>query len=86
MDRYTKFILTMIAVGIFGLNFFGGLGGVSFYSQIVGTLTGVIVAFFGGYIIYSIVKSTVGIRLTEEEEFNGADISIHKINSVSSDK
>tara|TARA_B110000037_G_scaffold71502_1_gene86215 strand:- start:335 stop:1528 length:1194 start_codon:yes stop_codon:yes gene_type:complete len=75
-----------IAVGIFGLNFFGGLGGVSFYSQIVGTLSGVIVAFFGGYIIYSIVKSTVGIRLTEEEEFNGADISIHKINSVSSDK
>jgi len=75
-----------IAAGIFGLEILGGLGGVSFYSQFVGTVAGVTVAFFGGYFIYSIVKSTIGIRLTEEEEFNGADITIHKINSVSSDK
>ena len=75
-----------IAAGIFGLEILGGLGGVSFYSQFVGTIAGVTVAFFGGYVIYSIVKSTIGIRLTEEEEFNGADITIHKINSVSSDK
>jgi len=75
-----------IAAGIFGLTSLGGLGGVTFYSQLIGTITGISVAFVGGYIIYSIVKSTVGIRLTEEEEFNGADITIHKINSVSSDK
>ena len=65
---------------------FGGLGGVTFLSQLVGTVSGVAVAFFGGYIIYSIVKNVMGIRLTEEEEFNGADITIHKINSVSSEK
>jgi Amt family ammonium transporter len=75
-----------IAAGIFGLTSLGGLGGVTFYSQLIGTLVGISVAFIGGYIIYSIVKSTMGIRLTEEEEFNGADITIHKINSVSSDK
>jgi Amt family ammonium transporter len=75
-----------VAAGIFGLASFGGLGGVTFSSQLIGTITGISVAFIGGYIIYSIVKSTVGIRLTEEEEFDGADITIHKINSVSSDK
>ena len=75
-----------IAAGIFGLSQFGGLGGVTFLSQLVGTVSGVAVAFFGGYIIYSIVKNVMGIRLTEEEEFNSADITIHKINSVSSEK
>jgi ammonium transporter, Amt family len=74
-----------IAAGIFGLELLGGLGGVAFMSQLVGTLGGIFVALVGGYIIYSIIHKIFNFRLTEEEEFNGADISIHKINSISSE-
>ena len=74
-----------IAAGIFGLEMLGGLGGVTFMSQLVGTLVGISVALSGGFIIYSIVHKLFNIRLSQEEEFNGADILIHKINSVSSD-
>ena len=74
-----------IAAGIFGLELLGGLGGVTFMSQLVGTIVGVFVALVGGYIVYSIIHKMFNFRLTEEEEFNGADISIHKINSISSE-
>jgi Amt family ammonium transporter len=52
-------------------------------SQIIGTLAGIGVATLGGFVVYGVLKATVGIRLTEEEEFNGADLSIHKISSTS---
>ena len=74
-----------IAAGIFGLELFGGLGGVTFMSQLVGTIAGVFIALAGGYIVYTVIHNTFNFRLTEEEEFNGADISIHKINSISSE-
>ena len=74
-----------IAAGIFGLEFMGGLGGVTFMSQLVGTVAGVFTALVGGYIVYLVVHKLFNFRLTEEEEFNGADISIHKINSISSE-
>ena len=74
-----------IAAGIFGLELFGGLGGVTFMSQLVGTIAGVFIALAGGYIIYTVIHKMFNFRLTEEEEFNGADISIHKINSISSE-
>ena len=74
-----------IAAGIFGLELLGGLGGVAFMSQLVGTIVGIFVALVGGYIVYSIIHKIFNFRLTEEEEFNGADISIHKINSISSE-
>ena len=74
-----------IAAGIFGLELLGGLGGVAFMSQLVGTIAGIFVALVGGYIVYSIIHKIFNFRLTEEEEFNGADISIHKINSISSE-
>lgn len=74
-----------IAAGIFGLEFMGGLGGVTFMSQLVGTVVGVFTALVGGYIVYLVVHKLFNFRLTEEEEFNGADISIHKINSISSE-
>tara|TARA_B110000091_G_scaffold49309_1_gene54225 strand:- start:182 stop:1372 length:1191 start_codon:yes stop_codon:yes gene_type:complete len=74
-----------IAAGIFGLELLGGLGGVAFMSQLVGTVAGIFVALVGGYIVYSIIHKIFNFRLTEEEEFNGADISIHKINSISSE-
>jgi Amt family ammonium transporter len=74
-----------IAAGIFGLELFGGLGGVTFMSQLVGTIVGVFIALAGGYIVYTVIHKVFNFRLTEEEEFNGADISIHKINSISSE-
>ncbi|MFA6903618.1 MAG: ammonium transporter [Gallionellaceae bacterium] len=71
-----------LAAGIFGMSALGGLGGVSFMSQLVGTLLGVGIAFVGGYAVYFVISKTVGIRLTAEEEFNGADLSIHKITAT----
>lgn len=68
-----------IAAGIFGLQALGGLGGVSFMSQLIGTLLGIVIALSGGFAVYAALKSVIGIRLDEEEEFNGADLSIHQI-------
>jgi ammonium transporter, Amt family len=70
-----------IACGIFGSKALGGLGGVSFMSQLIGTLLGIGVAVVGGLIVYGALKKIVGIRLDPEEEFEGADLSIHKISS-----
>ena len=72
-----------IAAGIFGLEAFGGIGGVTFLSQLMGTLIGVAIALIGGFVVYGVLKSTVGIRLTQEEEYQGADLTIHKIASES---
>ena len=72
-----------IACGIFGSEALGGMGGVSFMSQLLGSLMGVVVALAGGFIVYGIIKSAVGIRLTQEDEHKGADLSIHKIASES---
>lgn len=74
-----------IACGIFGTEAMGGLGGVSLMSQLIGTVAGIAVALIGGFIVYGLVKAVSGIRLSEEEEFNGADLSIHKIGSTSND-
>ncbi len=68
-----------IAAGIFGAKALGGLGGVSFASQLAGTVLGIGVALAGGVIIYGLMKQIVGIRLSDDEEFQGADLSIHKI-------
>jgi Amt family ammonium transporter len=70
-----------IAAGIFGTKALGGLGGVAFMSQLLGTLLGVTIAFAGGLIVYGLIKKVVGIRLDAEEEFNGADLTIHKISA-----
>jgi len=72
-----------IAAGIFGQEALKGVGGVSFASQVVGTLLGIIIAFVGSAIIYWVLKKTVGIRLDPEEEFKGADLSVHRISSTS---
>lgn len=71
-----------IAAGIFGSEMFGGLGGVSLTSQLIGTAAGIAVALVGGAIVYGAVKAVCGLRLTQEEEYNGADLSIHKIEST----
>ncbi|MGO4890748.1 ammonium transporter [Flavobacterium sp. W21_SRS_FM6] len=74
-----------LAAGIFGLEALGGLGGVSFMAQLLGTLAGILVALLGGAIIYGIVNMLSGLRLSQEDEFHGADLSIHKIGSTNHD-
>ncbi|MCC7218038.1 MAG: ammonium transporter [Burkholderiales bacterium] len=71
-----------LAAGIFGAKALGGLGGVAFGSQFVGTALGILVAVTGGAIVYGTLKATVGLRLDPEEEFNGADLTIHKISAT----
>jgi Amt family ammonium transporter len=71
-----------LAAGIFGAQALGGLGGISFMSQLLGTVLGILVAVVGGAIVYWALKKTVGIRLGEEEEFNGADLSLHNISAT----
>lgn len=68
-----------IAAGIFGLKALGGVGGVSAMSQLAGTALGVLIATAGGFAVYGLLKVSVGIRLDPEEEFTGADLTIHKI-------
>jgi ammonium transporter, Amt family len=70
-----------IAAGIFGSQALGGMGGVSFMSQLFGTLLGVVIAMAGGLLVYGGLKAAVGLRLSREEEYQGADLSIHKIGS-----
>ena len=70
-----------IAAGIFGTQALGGLGGVAFMSQLAGTLLGVSIALVGGFAVYGGLKATVGIRLDAEEEYSGADLTIHQISA-----
>ena len=71
-----------LAAGIFGSHAFGGVGGVSFFAQLTGTLAGVGIALLGGGTIYGTLKALWGLRLDPETEFNGADLSIHRISST----
>lgn len=74
-----------IAAGIFGAKALGGMGGVSFISQLIGTGLGILIAVSGGLIVYGTLKYFIGIRMTQEEEFDGADLSIHKIGATADD-
>ncbi len=71
-----------IAAGIFGVKALGGMGGVTFGAQPAGTLLGVAIAGIAGFLVYGALKVIVGIRLDAEQEFEGADLSIHKINAT----
>jgi ammonium transporter, Amt family len=71
-----------IAAGIFGSRTLGGLGGVSLLSQLFGTALGITIAVLGSLLVYGALKATVGLRLSAEQEFDGADLSIHKITAT----
>jgi Amt family ammonium transporter len=70
-----------IAAGIFGIPLFGGLGGVSFFAQLTGSLLAVVYALVTGTIVYGLIRMTIGFRLSEEDEFKGADLAIHNIHA-----
>ena len=71
-----------VAAGIFGSTALGGLGGVNLGAQVLGTAMGVAWALTGGVVVYGILKATVGLRLDQEEEYDGADLSIHRISAT----
>ncbi|MBT9476260.1 ammonium transporter [Polaromonas sp.] len=71
-----------IAAGIFGSKALGGLGGVSLGAQVMGTAMGVGWALLAGFAVYGTLKATMGLRLSQEEEFDGADLSIHRIGAT----
>ncbi len=72
-----------IAAGIFGQQALGGLGGVSLGAQLIGTTLGVVVALVGGALVYGVLKATLGLRLSQQQEYEGADVSIHRISAES---
>ncbi len=74
-----------IAAGIFGQPFLGGAGGISFVSQLLGSLAAIAFALVTGFVTYGILKKTIGIRMTDEDEFKGADIAIHSIGAYPED-
>ena len=71
-----------IAAGIFGSKALGGLGGVSFSAQLIGSAMGVAWALLAGFALYGVLKATMGLRLSQEEEYEGADLSIHRIGAT----
>ena len=74
-----------IAAGIFGAKSLGGIGGVSFVSQLLGTGLGIVIALAGGTLVYGVLKQLFGLRMSAEEEYDGADLSIHKISATADD-
>ena len=70
-----------ISAGIFGSTALGGMGGVSFLSQLVGSLLAVGYALITGFVVYFVIDKVSGFRLSEEDEFAGPDLSIHQIHA-----
>ncbi|HQT41945.1 ammonium transporter [Polynucleobacter sp. es-EL-1] len=71
-----------LAAGIFGSKALGGMGGVSFMGQFIGSFIGVGIALVGGIVVYGLLKAFLGIRMSHEEEYDGADLSIHRISAT----
>ena len=71
-----------LAAGIFGSKALGGIGGVTFTGQLIGSALGVGIALIGGVVVYGSLKLLLGIRMSQEEEFEGADLSTHRISST----
>jgi len=74
-----------LAAGIFGTEALGGLGGVTFMGQLVGSLIGIIFALVVGLVLYKVISVTMGLRMNEEDEFRGADLALHKISAYPED-
>ena len=71
-----------IAAGVFGSKALGGLGGVSLLAQCLGTGLGIAIALVGGLLVYGGLKLMLGLRMDAEDEFDGADLSIHRISAT----
>ena len=71
-----------IAAGVFGQKALGGAGGVAFMPQLIMTGLAIATALTGSALVYGLLKATFGLRLDREEEFDGADLSIHRITAT----
>jgi Amt family ammonium transporter len=71
-----------LAAGIFGTKALGGMGGITFTGQLIGSVLGVGIALIGGFVVYGALKVVLGIRMSQEEEYDGADLSVHRISST----
>ena len=71
-----------VAAGIFGTEILGGLGEVSIYSQLIGTFSGVLVVILRGFLVYGSLKLLFELRLNEEDEKLGNNLSINKVSST----
>ena len=56
--------------------FFGG-GFSQLLSQLIGSAAAFVWAFFLGLILFSLIKQTLGLRVSDEEEYRGLDICEH---------
>ena len=68
-----------IAAGIFGQKALGGTGGVHLGAQVLGTMLVVGFSLVSSLVVYGVLNKVMGLRLSQEEEFDGADLSIHRI-------
>jgi Amt family ammonium transporter len=72
-----------IVIGLWGVNgdvgigLFNGGGASQFIAQLTGAIAYMIWAILLSFIVFSILKYTIGLRVTEEEELKGLDISEH---------
>ena len=71
-----------LAAGIFGTKALGGIGGITFTGQLIGSALGVGIALIGGFVVYGALKAVLGIRMSQEEEYEGADLSVHRISAT----
>jgi len=71
-----------LAAGIFGAKALGGIGGITFTGQLIGSSLGVGIALIGGIVVYGTLKALLGIRMSQEEEYEGADLSVHRISAT----
>ena len=71
-----------LAAGIFGAKALGGIGGITFTGQLIDSSLGVGIALIGGIVVYGTLKALLGIRMSQEEEYEGADLSVHRISAT----
>ena len=41
-----------------------------------------IASLISGFVVYGLLKVILGLRMSQEEEYDGADLSIHRISST----
>ena len=63
--------------GIWGTLAVGIFGGANFMTQLIGTISVSLAAFIFAYIVFSIIKTTMGVRVSPEEEAEGLDLAEH---------
>jgi Amt family ammonium transporter len=73
-----------LAAGLFAQDAFGGTNGLFFGGeakvvgvQLIGILACFVWTFGTSFIMFSIIKATIGLRVTEEEEMEGLDLGEH---------